>query len=328
LIDSRKIKVNLHKDALLSLYGVADENLRFMEHALGVELIGRNNSIIINGGKKDIVRAEQVIEKLLKAAEKGRAISRILVEEEIERVSEAGDGGIKTQPKLDKASGLLVSSKRDMIRPKTKNQENYINAIFNNQIVFGIGPAGTGKTYLATAAGLYFLREKLVERIILVRPVVEAGESLGFLPGDLKEKIDPYLRPLFDAIYDMIDPHIFHELVENEVIEVAPLAYMRGRTLNKAFVILDEAQNTTIDQMKMFLTRTGNDTKLVITGDITQIDLPVGKKSGLIHAKEIFEGAEDNSGDIKFCYFASEDVSRGEIVKKILDAYEKYEKKK
>jgi phosphate starvation-inducible PhoH-like protein len=328
LIDSRKIKVNLHKDALLSLYGVADENLRFMEHALGVELIGRNDSLIMNGRKKDIGRAAQVIEKLSKAAEKGRAISRILVEEAIEQVREAEGEGIRPEPKIERAGGLLVSSKRDLVRARTKNQENYIDAIFNNQIVFGIGPAGTGKTYLATAAGLYFLREKLVERIILVRPVVEAGESLGFLPGDLKEKIDPYLRPLFDAIYDMIDPRIFHELVETEVIEVAPLAYMRGRTLNKAFVILDEAQNTTIDQMKMFLTRTGNDTKLVITGDITQIDLPVGKKSGLIHAKEIFEGTDDNTGEIKFCYFTSEDVSRGEIVKKILDAYEKYEKKK
>ncbi|MCX8093595.1 MAG: PhoH family protein, partial [Candidatus Goldbacteria bacterium] len=204
-------------------------------------------------------------------------------------------------------------------------QREYLKKIFNNQIVFAIGPAGTGKTYLATAAGLYFLREKKVERIILVRPVVEAGENLGFLPGDLKEKIDPYLRPLFDAIYDMIEPKIFHELVENEVIEIAPLAYMRGRTLNKAFVILDEAQNTTVDQMKMFLTRTGNDTKLVITGDITQIDLPVGKKSGLIHAKELFEGRE-NGMNMAFVHFTPDDVSRAEIVKKILEAYERYEK--
>jgi len=279
--------------------------------------------IIINGRRKDISRAERVIEKLKKYAESGKAVSRLLVEETIEN-DKAGDRETAAEPEVKhaKSSGLLVSSKRDLVRPKTKNQESYIQSIFDNQIVFGIGPAGTGKTYLATAAGLYFLREKLVERIVLVRPVVEAGENLGFLPGDLKEKIDPYLRPLFDAIYDMIEPRIFHELVESEIIEVAPLAYMRGRTLNKSFVILDEAQNTTVDQMKMFLTRTGNDSKLVITGDVTQIDLPVGKKSGLIHATEIFQGMDD----IKFSYFGTEDVSRAEVVKRILDAYEKYDK--
>jgi len=323
LLDSKKISVNLHKEALFNLYGIADENLRFLERLLGVEIVGRNDVIIVNGRRKDISRAERVIEKLKKYAEGGKAVSRLLVEETVEN-DKAGDREPlpENTAKQGKSAGLLVSSKRDLVRPKTKNQEKYIQTIFDNQIVFGIGPAGTGKTYLATAAGLYFLREKLVERIVLVRPVVEAGENLGFLPGDLKEKIDPYLRPLFDAIYDMIEPRIFHELVENEIIEVAPLAYMRGRTLNKSFVILDEAQNTTVDQMKMFLTRTGNDSKLVITGDITQIELPVGKKSGLIHATEIFQGMDE----VKFSYFGTEDVSRAEVVKRILDAYEKYDK--
>ncbi len=309
----------LDRNQVINLYGIADSNLKFLEKALNVELSGRNEYIDIKGKKRDVKFALFAFKTLIKHAVSGKQISMPILEEAI--IDAAGTK--ERSGDLEKKRELLVSSRRDTIKAKTYNQQNYIDTIFENQIVFGIGPAGTGKTYLATAAALYYLREKLVERIILVRPVVEAGENLGFLPGDLKEKIDPYLRPLFDAIYDMIEPSIFHELVENEVIEVAPLAYMRGRTLNKAFVILDEAQNTTIDQMKMFLTRTGNDTKLVITGDITQIDLPAGKKSGLIHAMEVFKDMDA----IKFCYFDSNDVSRAEIVKHILEAYEKYEKK-
>lgn len=324
----KRLFVNLKSDDILSLFGVADENLRLIEKELNVSILANDNRIIIKGNKRNSEYAEKVIEKLKRSVLEGKNISKLFIEETIEEIR---DGIYHFKREKDKDTivnfedGILVSSKRDLIRPKTKNQREYLKKIFTNQIVFAIGPAGTGKTYLATAAGLYFLREKKVERIILVRPVVEAGESLGFLPGDLKEKIDPYLRPLFDAIYDMIEPRIFHELIENEIVEIAPLAYMRGRTLNKAFVILDEAQNTTVDQMKMFLTRPGNDSKLVITGDITQIDLPVGKKSGLIHAKEIFEGKEDGM-NMAFIHFTSEDVSRAEIVKKILEAYERYEK--
>jgi phosphate starvation-inducible PhoH-like protein len=318
----KRIYVDLDRDGMIALYGVADENLRLIEKALDVSVIGKDNRLMIRGNRRDSDLAEKVIESLKGRIGRGMQVTKAAVEE---AVDEARFGKReKAREPVNPEDGLLVSSKRDLIRPKTRTQREYIKKIFDNQIVFGIGPAGTGKTYLATAAGLFFLREKMVERIVLVRPVVEAGENLGFLPGNLQEKIDPYLRPLFDAIYDMIEPRIFHELVENEIIEIAPLAYMRGRTLNKAFVILDEAQNTTIDQMKMFLTRTGNDTKLVITGDITQIDLPVGKKSGLIHASELFEGRE-NGMSMAFTRFTPEDVSRAEIVKKILEAYDRYE---
>lgn len=326
----KRIYMDLGSDEILSLYGIADENLRLIERLLNVSIIAKDNTVLVKGKKKESYYAERVLTALRKRVEEGGDISKTGIEEAVDQVRSgrkqvelSAPVAPRVQPETRRADGegLLVSSSRDLIRPKSKNQKRYIDEINNNQIVFGIGPAGTGKTYLATAAGLYFLREKKVERIVLVRPVVEAGENLGFLPGDLKEKIDPYLRPLYDAIYDMIEPRIFHELVQNEIIEIAPLAYMRGRTLNKAFVILDEAQNTSIDQMKMFLTRTGNDSRVVITGDVTQIDLPVGKKSGLIHAKEIFEGTPG----ISFVNFAAEDVSRAEIVKKILEAYDRYE---
>lgn len=321
----KKLYLDLNHSSIVNLFGIADENLKLIEKYLHVNIIGKDNRILIKGKKRDIQDAQFVIQNLCEQIEDGNQISKVLVEEVIGNIK---DGkrffSITKKNETNIEDGLLVSSKRELVKPKTKNQKYYIRSIFENQIVFAIGPAGTGKTYLATAAGLYFLREKKVERIILVRPVVEAGESLGFLPGDMREKIDPYLRPLYDAIYDMIEPRIFKELLQNEIIEIAPLAYMRGRTLNKSFIILDEAQNTTIDQMKMFLTRTGNDSKVVITGDITQIDLPVSKKSGLIHAREIFEATEG----IKFVYFTAEDVSRAEIVKKILEAYEKYEKNK
>ncbi len=317
----KRIYMDLDKDGMLNLYGVADENLRFIEKSCNVDIVGKDNSIVIKGSKKDSARADRVLKSMKQSVEKGKPVSRVFMEEMVDSVKSGmkRNSGDDENENADK--GLLVSSRRGRIRPKTDNQKKYIDEILKNQIVFGIGPAGTGKTYLATAAGLYYLREKKVERIVLVRPVVEAGESLGFLPGDMREKIDPYLRPLYDAIFDMIEPRIFRELVHNEIIEIAPLAYMRGRTLNKAFVILDEAQNTTIDQMKMFLTRTGNDSKVVINGDTTQVDLPVGKKSGLIHAKEIFE----KTRGIGFVNFTAGDVSRAEIVKKILGAYEKYE---
>jgi len=318
----KRIFLGLDAKQALAMFGAADANLKLVENEFGVRIYCKDSRLTIKGSRRDAEKAEAVLEAMKKSAiEKGKVDSGLLEQ----AFHEARFG--KREPQkgpLKPELGLVVSTKREPVVPRTKNQREYVKSIFENQIVFGIGPAGTGKTYLATAAGLFFLREKMVERIILVRPVVEAGENLGFLPGDLKEKIDPYLRPLFDAIYDMLEPRIFHELVENEVIEIAPLAYMRGRTLNKAFVILDEAQNTTIDQMKMFLTRTGNDTKLVITGDITQIDLPVGKKSGLIHASEIFEGREDGM-KMSFCRFTAEDVSRAEIVKKILEAYDRYE---
>ncbi len=320
----KRFDIDLDKDGIVNLYGIGDENLRFIEKELKIDIIGQNDKVLIRGEKEKIDYAERVLRSLKYYIEhEGKVISKFFIRQIINSVKNSEEEPAKiNMENTGDMIGLLVSSKREQIRPKTKNQNLYIKEIFDNQIIFAIGPAGTGKTYLAVAAGLYFLREKKVERIVLVRPVVEAGEKLGFLPGDVKQKIDPYLRPLFDAIFDMIDPRIFQELVENEVIEIAPLAYMRGRTLNRAFIILDEAQNTTIDQMKMFLTRLGNDSKAVITGDITQIDLTPGKKSGLIHAQEIFKEIEG----MATVNFTSEDVARAEIVKKILEAYEKYEK--
>lgn len=321
----KRIHIDLGNEAVLRLYGIADENLRLLERAFNVTIIGKENKIVIKGTKRDSDFAEKAIAGLKKRVEKGMLLSVV----DIEGVIEEARFGKKPEKKNDSGvlddGSLFVSSGRDYVRPKTPNQRDYLKKIFDNQIVFAIGPAGTGKTYLATAAGLYFLREKKVDRIVLVRPIVEAGENLGFLPGDMKEKIDPYLRPFYDAIYDMIEPRIFRELLQNEIIEIAPLAYMRGRTLGNAFVILDEAQNTTIDQMKMFLTRIGAGSKMVITGDITQIDLPAGKKSGLIHAEEIFGKSRGDEG-MAFVSFSAEDVSRAAIVKKILEAYEKYEK--
>ena len=318
--NQKRMGLKLDKDEIVNLYGIADENLKFIERIFKASIIGRNDELLISGRRKDTVVLEKVMEILIDDASKGKPISKIYIEEVADRIRR-GNKGNGEESGVFGGGGLVVSSKRDPVKPQTANQQKYIDTIFNSQITFGAGPAGTGKTYLATAAALYSLREKMVERIVLVRPVVEAGESLGFLPGDMNEKINPYLRPLFDAMFDMIEPRIFYDLVQNGIIEVAPLAYMRGRTLNKSFVILDEAQNTTVDQMKMFLTRTGNSSKLVITGDTTQIDLPVGKKSGLIHAVDIFKETEG----ISIVRFAPEDVSRAEIVKKILEGYEKYE---
>ncbi len=323
----KRLYLDMDKEGVIHLYGVADENLRLIEKELKVDIIGQNDRAVIKGDKENVEYAEQVLKRLKRRLEKGGGLNKVIVREIIDKVKRGIEDMEKKQTpaeeikQVSNETGIMVSSKRGPVRPKTKTQENYLKRIFEDQIVFGIGPAGTGKTYLAAAAALYFLREKKIERIILVRPVVEAGEKLGFLPGNLQEKIDPYLRPIFDAFVDMIDPAVFQELIETEVIEVAPLAYMRGRTLNKAFIILDEAQNTTVDQMKMFLTRLGNEAKAVVTGDVTQSDLPAGKKSGLVSAQEIFS---DIPG-LSMVYFKNEDVTRAEIVKRILEAYEKYE---
>ena len=319
----RKIDLKLGKEALLNLFGAGDENLRIAESILGVELIAGKDKLIIKGGKKHTLTARKAFKRLAAAAAEGTAISALRIEEAADEAkykiaAEAPEA--QGSPKY----GFLVSPKRGPVRPKTKNQKDYLDKIFSGQITFGIGPAGTGKTYLAAAAGLYLLREKKCDRIILVRPVVEAGESLGFLPGDLKEKINPYLRPLFDAISDMIEPRVFKDLLENEIIEIAPLAYMRGRTLSRAFVILDEAQNTTREQMKMFLTRAGNGTKMVINGDVTQTDLPKSVISGLVHASSILR----KTGGVFFADFCAEDVARAPIVREILRAYETDEKQR
>ncbi len=219
---------------------------------------------------------------------------------------------------------LLVVTAKKTISPKSINQKRYLEAIKKKELVFGIGPAGTGKTYLGVAMGVYFLNQRKIKRIILTRPAIEAGEKIGFLPGDILEKVNPYLRPLYDALHDFLDYEKVKEMIDTGVIEVAPLAFMRGRTLNDAFIILDEAQNTTVDQMKMFLTRIGHRSKAVVTGDVTQIDLPKGVLSGLIHAQEVLK----NIQDVEFVYFDEEDVMRNDLVAKIVKAYEEYEKKK
>lgn len=314
--------INLGSGAMAEFCGPADENLRIAEKKLNVEITCRGDKFILKGGKKEVLPAVRVLKKMAEFAAEGGSISALKFEETIEEIKY----GIKSAEPRERKEGfsLTLSPRRDPVRPKTKNQKEYLNSIFSGQITFGIGPAGTGKTYLAAAAGLYFLREKKCDRIILVRPVVEAGENLGFLPGDLKEKINPYLRPLFDAISEMIEPRVFKDLLENEIIEIAPLAYMRGRTLNRAYVILDEAQNTTKEQMKMFLTRAGHGTKMVINGDVTQTDLAKGVTSGLVHASSILR----KTGGIFFADFTSEDVARAPIVKEILKAYEKDEKQR
>ncbi|RLG12848.1 phosphate starvation-inducible protein PhoH [Candidatus Pacearchaeota archaeon] len=302
-----------------SLYGERGANFKILENRFKVQLTLKGNHILITGEPIDSELAEKAIEELYSLIKAGYNIypsdveyaSRILLENP------------KAKLKDIFLDTILVTSGRKVISPKGITQKKYIDAIRKSEIVFGIGPAGTGKTYLAVAMAVSYLMKGEINRIILVRPAVEAGEKLGYLPGDIAEKVNPYLRPLYDALYDMLSFDKVLRLFQKGVIEIAPLAFMRGRTLNDAFIILDEAQNTTSEQMKMFLTRLGQRSKAVITGDITQIDLPDAKNSGLIKAIEILEGIEG----ITFVYFTKQDVVRHPIVQKIIDAYESYEAK-
>ena len=298
--------------------GVLDKNLRKLEGRLGVNLGVRGDQIIIDGDPKKAEFARQYFEKVCELADKGYHLKEedLLIALDLleEGPASALEGYAPSEP-------LTLS--RKSVTPKSLNQKIYIQAIKNHDLVFGIGPAGTGKTYLAMAMALTFLQNKVVNRIILTRPAVEAGEKLGFLPGDLTQKINPYLRPLYDALFDLSQYDQATRLIEKGIIEIAPLAFMRGRTLNSAFVILDEAQNTTREQMKMILTRTGFDSKLVITADITQIDLPEPKRSGVLQAIKILS----NINEISFCYFNDRDVVRHPLVQKIIKAYQKAEVK-
>ena len=306
-------------DDLIAVFGSFDENITRIEEALNVKIVNRGTDLKVSGDEEDVDKAVRTLEGLLALSAKGETIDEQRVRYLITLVQEGNDDSIAQMAK----DVVCITAKGKPIKAKTVGQQKYMKAIQNNTITIGVGPAGTGKTYLAVAAAVAAFRERTVNRIILTRPAVEAGERLGFLPGDLQNKVDPYLRPLYDALYDMLGAETFQKYQERGSIEVAPLAYMRGRTLDDSFIILDEAQNTTKEQMKMFLTRLGFGSKIVITGDITQIDLPDDKTSGLKDAVRVLDGIKD----IAICRLTSADVVRHALVQQIINAYEKASKK-
>ena len=303
---------------IISVFGSFDQNLRIIETELGVKVLDRDDMILICGEAEDVMLAEMAINGLLTLAAKGESIDAQNVRYILKLVREG------KETKIGELAGdvICITAKGKPIKPKTLGQKEYCDAIAKNTITLGIGPAGTGKTYLAVAEAVAAFRAEEVNRIILTRPAVEAGERLGFLPGDLQSKVDPYLRPLYDALFDMLGADTYQKYLEKGNIEVAPLAYMRGRTLDDSFIILDEAQNTSREQMKMFLTRIGFGSKVVITGDITQIDLPEDKVSGLKIAMKVLKNIED----ISICTLTGADVVRHRLVQKIIEAYEVYDK--
>jgi len=309
-------RITVPEDAVPTLFGSYDENLKHFESVLGVRIRTQGNELVVDGEKDNLARLERVVNQLSALMREGYKPSNADVKTAAELV--ARDGEVDLQEHFLK--GSLTPAGKRRVAPKTINQRRYLDAIDSNDIVFGVGPAGTGKTYLAMAQAVSYLVNKKVSRIILARPAVEAGEKLGFLPGDLTEKVNPYLRPLYDALYDMLDTERVARYLERGTIEIAPIAFMRGRTLNDSFVILDEAQNTTSEQMKMFLTRLGFGSKAVITGDITQIDLPTGRTSGLIEAIKVVGEIEG----IAFIHFDERDVVRHKLVQQIVKAYDAY----
>ena len=307
-------------EQIINLFGSLDENIRIIEQEFGVTIVNRDTELKISGDEEQASDAGKTIDGLLQLAAKGEPIG----EQNVRYVI-----GLVRQGQSEKIAALTkdvicITSKGKAVKAKTIGQQNYMKAISNNTITIGVGPAGTGKTYLAVAAAVAAFRERKVNRIILTRPAVEAGERLGFLPGDMQNKVDPYLRPLYDALFEMLGTESYNKYLEKGNIEVAPLAYMRGRTLDDSFIILDEAQNTTREQMKMFLTRLGFGSKIVITGDITQIDLPGDKVSGLKDAIRVLDDVED----IAICRLTSQDVVRHVLVQRIINAYEKAEAKR
>ena len=304
---------------LISVFGSFDENIRRIEDTFGVTIVNRETELKISGDPESADKAARTLEGLLRLAAKGEMINEQRVRYLITLVSEGNDDQVAQMAK----DVVCITAKGKPIKAKTVGQQKYIKAIMKNTVTIGVGPAGTGKTYLAVAAAVAAFRERTVNRIILTRPAVEAGERLGFLPGDLQNKVDPYLRPLYDALYDMLGPETFQKYQERGSIEVAPLAYMRGRTLDDSFIILDEAQNTTKEQMKMFLTRLGFGSKIVITGDVTQIDLPADKTSGLKDAIRVLEDVKD----IAVCKLTAADVVRHALVQEIISAYERADQK-
>jgi len=306
-------------DQFIGLFGIREENLPLFKDELGVEIFTHSGEITISGAPDKVELAKLTLEKLTEILLRGETVDRTRIRYAIELAAEG---------KADRIGEIMrdviaITYRGRQVKCKTLGQKTYVEAIKNNTATFAVGPAGTGKTYLAIAMAVVALKNKEIERIILTRPAVEAGEKLGFLPGDLAQKVDPYLRPLYDALHEMLGVEAYQRLVERGAVEVAPLAYMRGRTLNDAFIILDEAQNTTSEQMKMFLTRMGMGSKMVITGDVTQIDLPMGKKSGLVEALEVLKDVND----IGIVRLSHRDVVRHELVQAIVRAYEKHSQK-
>jgi phosphate starvation-inducible PhoH-like protein len=312
-------KIELPPRGLETLFGVHDQNIKYLESLLDVRINARGQDLTVDGDPKDVETVERILEDFSDLFAEGRTFTDKELREAFAQIAE--DRAYSLRDYFTKARFNPAGKKQ--VAPKSAMQRRYIESIQDKDIVFGVGPAGTGKTYLAVAMAVQALMQKQVNRIVLARPAVEAGEKLGFLPGDLQDKVDPYLRPLYDALFDLIDYERATRLLEKRVIEVAPLAFMRGRTLSDAFIILDEAQNTTSEQMKMFLTRIGFGSKAVITGDVTQIDLPQGKRSGLIEAERVLSKVED----IDFIYFTEKDVVRHRLVQMIIKAYEAHSSK-
>lgn len=308
----------------VQLCGERDDTLRALKRAFEIQVVARGNEILLSGEPEEVARAAQVLERLRTELRHGQEglVSPFQIEKAIAREKDPAS----VPPEAAPGSGdtILVSSRKKPIAPKTPNQRRYVEAIRQKDVVFGIGPAGTGKTYLAMAMAVASLRNGEVNRLVLTRPAVEAGEKLGFLPGDLQDKVDPYLRPLYDALYDMVEYEKLQRLFQQKAVEVAPLAYMRGRTLSNAFIILDEAQNTKPEQMKMFLTRMGVGSKMVVTGDATQVDLPNDQESGLVNARRVLEGVRG----IAFVDFDKSDVVRHPMVAHIIQAYEQDDRAK
>lgn len=313
-------KIQIPSELLSSIFGTYDSNIRKIEDEYKVSIVNRGDDVVISGEEGGVLKAKTVVNALINLAKSGQ----IIEEQNVNYiVSETNDNNATQLNDINDDFICLTMNGR-ALRPKTLGQKKYVDSIRKNTIVFGVGPAGTGKTYLAMAMAITAFKNNEVNRIILTRPAIEAGENLGFLPGDLQQKVDPYLRPLYDALYEIMGAENFARNMEKGAIEVAPLAYMRGRTLDSSFIVLDEAQNTTPEQMKMFLTRIGYGSKAVVTGDTTQIDLPRGKNSGLIESTKILKNIED----IAICNLTNKDVVRHPLVQKIIAAYEKFEQKK
>ena len=313
-------KIQIPSELLSSIFGTYDSNIRKIEDEYNVSVVNRGDDVVISGEEAGVLKAKTVVNALINLAKSGQ----IIEEQNVNYiVSETNDNNATQLNDINDDFICLTMNGR-ALRPKTLGQKKYVDSIRKNTIVFGVGPAGTGKTYLAMAMAITAFKNNEVNRIILTRPAIEAGENLGFFPGDLQQKVDPYLRPLYDALYEIMGAENFARNMEKGAIEVAPLAYMRGRTLDNSFIVLDEAQNTTPEQMKMFLTRIGYGSKAVVTGDTTQIDLPRGKNSGLIESTKILK----NIDDIAICNLTNKDVVRHPLVQKIIAAYEKFEQKK